>query len=307
MKHIFLMGLAASTLAAASEYFPLAQGNSWTYRSAQTGEQFTINVGLPVAMTAGQVYHQLTGYGPQRLLVRHEGERLVFLDEESGKEQLLTAFRPSEGEWWESFGRECRQEGQTPQRLASHEGPAGRWAGVLEIRYRTIGCADTGVQSEQYAANIGMLQRTVTTFAGPRTFDLVQARIGSQTIDSGLRGAFSVTVAEDLAGGNWIATLRLEAAGGSPLRLHFPSGQDFEALLRDADGRVLWRWSDGLAFIQGEHSREVSSVWEMARIPIAFPASVSGPLTIEAWLTTEPRGARYGAAVTVTVPASRRD
>jgi hypothetical protein len=42
----------------AADYFPLQQGNVWTYRNARTGEQITVSVGTPVMMNERE-YHSL--------------------------------------------------------------------------------------------------------------------------------------------------------------------------------------------------------------------------------------------------------
>lgn len=49
------------------------------------------------------------------------------------------------------------------------------------------------MESERFAENIGMLRRVVNTIAGPTTFDLVCARVGSQIIEARDRGVFSVS------------------------------------------------------------------------------------------------------------------
>ena len=80
------------------------------------------------------------------------------------------------------------QQGQAQARRIPYNGPGGSWEETLEIRYRTAQCNDAGLESEQYAENIGMVRRVVQSFTGPRAYELVYARVGSAIIEGGERG-----------------------------------------------------------------------------------------------------------------------
>src|SRR5262249_35408508 len=146
-------GLTAAVSGA--DFFPLQEGNVWTYRKAGTGQTFSISVGQE-----GQVgpltYHLLQGYAAEAVLVRLDDQKnLVSVDPDTGQEQVLTDFTVSQDGWWDAPARQCREQGQTLDRGAIHDGPAGAFEDVREINYRVIGCADVGVTYEQYAANVG--------------------------------------------------------------------------------------------------------------------------------------------------------
>jgi hypothetical protein len=206
-----------------ADYLPLQAGNTWTHREPLIGQTFTIRVGTPV-MTNDRVYYSLRGYLDSPRLVRiDEQNQLVDLDEETGAEQVLTSFTPFEGGWWDAPGRQCESLGQTLEKRGTHDGPAGPIRDVLEVRYRVISCADTGAQAEEYAENLGMVRRVTNTFAGPRRFDLVSARVGKAVIDAAANGRFIVS-AEPGAQGMAISW-RLETSTGEPLRLLFSSGR----------------------------------------------------------------------------------
>ncbi len=285
--------LALCTLAfpaAAADYLPLAAGNSWTYREARTGQQFTIRAGIP-EMHHGNAYYPLSGYAKQRLTVRiDETQALVHWDEERERDIPVVLFTPFESGWWDAPYRECDQEAQTQEKPALHDGPAGPLVDVLDIGYRVFGCADVGVEREQFAANIGMVRRVESSIAGPRQFDLVSARIGKQTIEALPYGRFTVTVMDSGAPHNLTALLRLEADTARELRLRFDSGQEFDVMVRDQDGYALWTWSATRSFIQAQHERTVVGEWT---IPVEIPRSVipanTTSITVEAWLTTAPR------------------
>ena len=307
MKTVRLMLGAALLIstAGAADFFPLREGNAWTYRSVRTGATFTVEVGAPVVMSE-RVYYMLRGYGEGPLLVRLDERReLVQIDEESGSEQTLTSFAPSEGGWWEAPSRGCRQEGQTLERRGLHDGAAGPIPDVLQINYRIFGCADVGVESEQYAENIGMVRRITTTIAGPDQYDLVYARVGRMEINALPYASFTVSVLDSKAKDQVGAVLRLRTNSLLALNLHFSMGQEFEAVVRDEEGRALWKWSEGQFFTAAVHDKLVWGEWE---IPVRIPRAVfaprgsdAGKYTLQAWLTTSGPNPTFAATVPLTV------
>lgn len=292
---------------------PLSMGNYWVYREVRSGETMTVRVGQPVAMQSGKVYHHLIGYTtPGYVLARIDANgNLVALDEESGVENIVTGFGERDGRWWPAPGRgDCatvKQEGQTQEKRPEYDGPGGRWQGVLEVRYQSpAGCADTGVLAEQFAENIGMLRRVVSTITGPRTFDLVYARVGTQIIETRDRGRFSVALDQPAEGSpdedSLRVTLRIDLGFTPAIRLRFPTSQVFDVALRDATGKTVWQWSDGRAFDQATQEVNIGNIWnETVRVP--RPAGDLTGYTIEGWLTTMPGEPRFAA--TAPVPPLR--
>ena len=97
-----ILALALSSCALlGADFFPLQDGNTWTYREPVTGQTFTVRVGQPVT-TAGNVYYKLTGYADSDLLVRVEPVygALVYWNDARNQEILLTSFEPFEGGYW---------------------------------------------------------------------------------------------------------------------------------------------------------------------------------------------------------------
>ena len=257
-----------------ADFFPLRDGNTWTYREPVTGQTLTVRVGEQVTI-AGNVYYRLTGYADSDLLVRVEQVygSLVYWDDARNQDLLLTSFEQFQGGYWVAPLRSCPdQVGQGQLKVGTHDGPAGPISDVLEIRYLAFGCADVGVVQEQYAEHLGMLRRTETSIAGPRTFDLVSARVGNITIDAAPTGRFSVTVAPPAAGGSVSATFRLQANSSSPLTLSFASEQEYDFALNDSDGNTLWRWSADKTFGQSLHQRTVTGEWS-ATVEIPWPTA----------------------------------
>lgn len=151
-----------------------------------------------------------------------------------------------------------------------------------------------------------MLRRVVTTISGPRTFDLVYARVGTQIIETRDRGRFSVAVDQPAEGSadedSLRVTLRIDLGFSPSIRLRFPSSQVFDVALRDAAGKTVWQWSDGKAFDQAAQEVAIGNSWnETVRVPRAA-RDLTG-YTIEGWLTTTPGEPRFAA--TAPVPPLR--
>ncbi len=287
--------LGAGSLLGA-DLFPLQAGNTWTYREGVTGQEFTVRVGTPI-VTNDRVYYSLSGYVEQRLFVRmNETGSLVYLDEETGSERLLTSFEPFESGWWNAPFRQCEQEGQTLEKPGEHGGAAGPIRQVQEMRYRTFSCADAGVESEQYAANIGMVRRVVGSIAGPREFNLVYARIGKQIIDALPHGRFTVSIGDG-------ARLRLQVNSPLPVNLLFATAQEYELVLKDEAGSVVWKWSDGQMFAQAAHERSVATEWSV-KVEVAWPTQ-EGNYTLQAWLTTATDAPQFAATVPLRIGGDR--
>jgi hypothetical protein len=194
-------------------------------------------------------------------------------------------------------------------KLGNHDGPAGPIVGVLEIEYRAIGCADVGTLQEQYADHLGMLRRVVSTIAGPRTFDLIAARVGNVTIDAVPSASFGVSLGPTTGAGPILATFRLHVNSKLPLTLSFSSGQEYDFALKDSAGTTLWKWSASQTFLQALHERIVADEWS-ATVEIPWPTTSAGVLqpgdyTVEAVITnTNPVPFAATVPVTIATPST---
>ncbi len=302
---VVAIGLHSSALFGA-DFFPLQAGNTWTYREPSTGQTFSVRVGQSVAI-AGHQYYDLIGYTDTDLLVRIEETygALVYWDGVRNREILLTSFEQFEGGHWVAPFRPCpEQDGQGQLKLGNHDGPAGPVAGVLEIQYRAIGCADVGLLQEQYADHLGMLRRVVSTIAGPRTFDLIASRVGNITIDAAPSASFSVSLGPTTGAAAVPATFRLRVNSRLPLVLSFSSGQEYDFALKNSAGTTLWKWSASQTFLQALHQRIVADEWS-ANVEIPWPTTSEGVLqpgdyTVEA-VVTNSNSLPFAATVPVTI------
>ncbi len=251
MVIIYMAALLATPALLAVTFFPLAEGNTWTYAESGAGG-FTIAVG-PAVEVNGRTYYPLTGYGPQRYLVRtDESGALVAVEETNGTEFPLAGFEP--GRTYQTSASGCAQSAQVGTKPVDYTGPAGRFEG-LQIDYHGTQCADIGFEQELYGENIGLLRRTITTIAGPRQYDLVAARIGRLLLESAPGAAARLNVSEvRLTRASAAEAPKLDARfeifidRTDPLVLTFGSAQRADLVVRDQAGRELLRWSDGMMF-----------------------------------------------------------
>jgi len=224
---------------------------------------------------SGDAFEDVLGPDTDRALTSPDWA-LVYWDDARNQEILLTSFEQFEGGYWYAPFRPCPdQAGQTQLKRGNHSGPAGPVSDVLEIRYRAFGCADVGPVQEQYAEHLGMLRRIQTTIAGPRTFDLISARVGSLTIDAAPAASFSVSVGPTAGSGPVSATLRLQVNSPTPLTLSFTSGQEYDLALNDNAGNTIWIWSASRTFLQALHQRTVTDEWSET-VEIPWPAAPRG-------------------------------
>jgi hypothetical protein len=297
---------AAGSLPAA-DFFPLQQGNEWLYEESATGARFQIRVGSPV-LILGNVYHQLHGYTERPLLVRRgDNGALYARDEENDRDVLLASFEPLEGGWFEAPYRPCEQSGQVQDRRTVYEGPAGRFASALHVRYRSLGCADAGIEEELYAENVGMLARISTSIAGPRAAHLVYARIGALLLAA--QDGTSVDLGLSPAAGpepKLRLDFRITVRGATPLLLTFPSFQEYEMVLKDAAGVIRWRWSDGRVFPQALRTVEFGPGLRLISEEAPLPAE-PGFYTVEAWMTAGDDGRRGVLAAAARFEVARSE
>ena len=274
----FLAGLllgATQFAHAAPDYFRWEPGSIRVYRAKNSENTFTVRVGNVGFQLNDHVHYPVTGYGkrPLRLYRDDHTGSLYHHDEDTDQDVLVTAVEKGPG-WAQANYRDCDQESRVENSPAWYLGPAGWFTNALAVEYRAYGCADTGIASERYIENLGLVQRTMQTFAGPVEYDLVYASIGSVTVTEAPSSAFSISLHQG-QGPRVIADLRLTAMA-EQMVLQMPTSQDYDLVLRDANGREVWRWSNGKFFTPGMRKVSPKQVDYSVEVP---PGDLRHPTT----------------------------
>ncbi|RPJ81300.1 MAG: hypothetical protein EHM13_10630 [Acidobacteria bacterium] len=245
-----------------------------------------------------------------------DGGTLYAYDSRSEREQVWAAFNAPEGTEYDTVIDPCSRRARIASREARYSGPVGEFQReALRIVYPPTGCADAGITEEFYLPWVGLVRRTITTIAGPVTYELIYAQLGGVTIISGPGISFGLTLDRPVYYVNLMppvdpvrsvpeATLRMTLRNwtATPLELVFPSGQSYDVAIRNAKDEVVYRWSDGKAFTMVFRNETLAPRQERHYVVTARLVDKDGkPLpqgryTTEAWLTTE-GGKRYAATV----------
>jgi hypothetical protein len=303
--------LFAGLAAAATDYMPFEPGNLWIYRAGT--QTMSIEV-LRTEVAGGRAYSVVREYRGDSVWLRmDDAGSLWAYDPATGREALWAAFNSPEGTEYDTVVDACSHRARIASRATRYSGPVGEFDSALRIVYSPTGCADAGISEELYLPWVGLVRRTLTTIAGPVNFDLIYARLGGVTqiaaggISMGLwldRAVYTVNLmppvdpqrtAPELA-----ARLALANGTDAPLELVFPSGQNYDLVIRNAKDEIVYRWSDGRFFTMIYRRETLAPRRERAYAVVVRLADKTGaPLpqglyTAEAWFTTE-GGKRYAA------------
>ncbi len=297
LKQIVFLFLFSSSPAVAQvqDYFPLVSGSTWLYRSSFEGATLTLRISQIVERN-GHAYHQLEGYAPTPVLIRqYPGHGLVSWDDSSRSEVPFLRF---DGEAFASALPDCKQTGRAELRDSEYKGPVGVSGTVRVIRYDPGQCADTGLTSESFVPNLGLVQRKSTTFLGEETFDLVYAQIGGFTYiqEPGVSFAMALVPLPGQVG----ARLVLHNRTDEEVLLQFASSQIFDFSVRNSQGEVVYRWSADKVFLPA--SKELTVRGEIAwQVLLPLQHARPGTYIVEGFLVNR-NGRRFAATATVTLP-----
>src|SRR5574340_97832 len=289
-----LLVLALSGIAGAQDYFPLEVGNQWVYRVSgrAAGDPLTVEVARTAEFN-GQTYALLRGLAGDAWLRAAADGSLYAYDPNVNTERLWTAFA---GDFVSSVPP-CQQPARVSEKPASYTGPIGEFDRMLEINYQPGSCRDAGIERDLYLPWIGLVQRRVTTIAGPRTYDLVYARLGGITVVSGKETGFTLTLDQTVYRGTpMLARLTIRNTQDAPLRLNFTSGQRYDLVIRNDKGEVVYQWSRGKFFTLALGTEVIGPGEKNWAITVPLDDIPNGHYVVEGWLTTAgPRA--YAASV----------
>lgn len=301
MRLLCPLAVLCATLAAQTpDYFPLQSGNQYVYQPSGAGAADRVmEVGKPEAAPSGVMVYPLAGFSPQDLRVRLTPEnKLVRFDPETGSDAVLLDFAAPEDQPFPTVIDPCSTSAAVRTRAGSYSGPIGTFDTVLIVEYSGP-CADAGIQRDIFLPYIGLVQRTESSIAGPRTYDLTYALVGGVTQVAGAHVSFGLSLDRSSykAGDKVAARLSLRNTRPEPLVLDFNSGQEFDVAIVDAAGKEVYRWSAGRMFAQMLHDLSITGEKNWAA-QLALPAGLApGKYSAQAWLTaTGTPAKRYSAS-----------
>lgn len=258
-----------------ASYFPLAVGNSWTYSVEGIGapQSETIRV-VDSRDIRGVTYYQVEGLVPTAGLLRIDSRGRLVEYREGQSEQLWYDFAAPLGSSWQIDRPDlCFASATIKERGVEHRVPAGAFRGVIEVDFGPeANCADAGLDRDLFAPAVGLIERSAITIAGPRTMRLREARINGRILRAaGMSFSlgsdkpiytpnFFPPVGKDRGVPTLQGRLSLENSSGAPFRMTFNSGQQFEAVIRNPEGKEVWRWSDGRAFTEAIETVTIEGV-----------------------------------------------
>lgn len=303
MSNLLRFGWIAATLtlslpAAAAEYFPLAVGNQWIYRAENAmGKETVVAEIRATEEVSGQQYFVYQGLDGQRVRLRMNEQGQLVVLRTDGSEGLWADFTADR---YSSTFEPCTGEATVEARDAELKLGDRTFAGALSVRYAPAACADAGILREVFAPGIGLAEREVTTFAGPRVYRLTYARVGGVALFGGPEHSFRLSLDRISYPSEFEfnARMTLENTTGQPLQLKFSSGQSFDLFLKDARGNSMYTWSATRLFIAAMREETVDGEknWTATDRLRLEP----GEYVMEAVLTTV-GGKAYSATVPLTV------
>lgn len=303
VRTLFLSLAAMAASLQAGEMFPLQPGSVWEYRANGVAVPLVISVGHNQLYVQGNVYARLKGYVNEPVWARmNDSNELVYLDEETGREALLTSFALTRDAWFNAPLRTCEQDGQAHSDEVPFSSVVGRIPKTLAVRYRTYGCADAGLEAELFADNVGMVSRIVSTIAGPLRYDLVYA--DTRALQLAPRQGTTLRLAlERIDETSANARLRLSGDPEETAKLRFAGARGYDMALRNEQGELVWRLSDGLVDIPVVFERDASNLFWETVVPIP---TAGGKYMLEAWLDTVGPNQAFRVATPMVVIGSEQ-
>jgi hypothetical protein len=271
------------------DYFPLEVGNSWVYRSeGRLGMQSASIEVLRAREVEGVRYFEVQAFGREALLRTREDGTLVSRGA-TGDEQPWIPFATESGETFRSAIDPCVRGGRIDTKALKWESELGQTEQALRVDYEPS-CVDAGILRDIFVPYVGLVERTVTSIAGPVTYKLVYSRTGVTALAHPER-SFGISLNSTTFDAGNTVTVRLTLRNTlSELVLQFPSSQDYDVQIRDAAGEIVYTWSADKAFAAVFRTLTLPPGERNWLVEVPLSASLKpGKYTIEGWLATTPR------------------
>ncbi len=247
-----------------TDYFPLATGHQWVYRSVDRSFSSVFAVEVKQTQTFnGREYFLVEGFQEQnRVWLRADDAGRVWMwSERARAEEIWIDFAAQPPATFKPGSDFCASSAVVESREWPYKGPIGEFKNALSVKYVPGSCADAGLDRDVFLPSVGLVQRTSLTIAGPRTYDLIYARLGSTVIGGGEAG-FSLTLDKHTYWANMMppvdparsipvmtARLTVRNGTGEPMELNFNSSQRFNIVIYDSRGEVVYHWAAARLFM----------------------------------------------------------
>jgi Intracellular proteinase inhibitor len=318
LKHMATMAcgffLASVLSAQTPEYFPLEVGNTWLYKAITIvgTEPLQLSTTYQTMRVTGteriedRQYFQVSYFGRDVLLREDAPTGNVFVyDRDAGTESPWVSLGLPVGTSFSSSVDPCSPQGQIVSRTDDAAVPLGVFKDEVQVKFQN-NCGDTGVTTQYYAPNVGLIRQDQSSFAGPVLYRLIYYRVGDRT---GAVPEVSFTASIDSPAyvpGNLLgARLTLRNSGTDGLNLHFPSSQSFDLKILNDKGESVYMWSSDKSFAMVAHD-EILGPGELTYgVTVPIERMPAGHYVLQVHLTTDPIAYSAQVAFDVLTPSGK--
>ncbi len=295
-----VISLASAGPVRASQYVAWSAGDHATYRNKATGAEIRA-----MAEPGGRLwihYTDFAGFGPLWVASSGRGERVYVLGTDR-KIQLFADFDVPVGSVTPLDLEPCNRGTAVLAARETISVPAGTFTDVVRIDFKTS-CADAGITSAWFARDVGPIQWTATTIAGPITYQMTAASIGGIQYPQHIGVLLLAEFPEPTVWINMMPVnpgsvqsaevyLTIQNNTTGDLTYSFRTGQQFEIEILDDAGRVVSKWSRDKAFTQAFNEVKIApGSAQRFGSPVEFIYDDGRPLaqgnyTLRVYLTNE--------------------
>jgi hypothetical protein len=307
--------LLASVLSAQTpEYFPLEAGNTWLYKAITIvgTEPLQLSTTYQTMRVTGtetigdRQYFDVSYFGRNVLLREDAPTGNVFVyDRDAGTESPWVSLGLPVGTSFSSSVDPCSSQGQIVSRTDEVAVPLGVFTDEVQVKFQN-NCGDTGVTTQYYAPNVGLIRQDQSSFAGAVLYRLIYYRVGDRT---GAVPEVSFTASVDSPAyvpGNLLgARLTLRNSGTDQVNLHFASSQSFELKILDDKGAAVYAWSSDKSFAMVARD-EILGPGELTYgVTVPLTGVPAGHYVLQLYLTTDPIVYSAQVAFDVLAPSGK--
>ncbi|MGR3318452.1 MAG: BsuPI-related putative proteinase inhibitor [Candidatus Anammoxibacter sp.] len=249
------------------EFVPWEKGDNATYIDSFNN---TTTVEVDGQIANWLHFTNFAGLGPLWIKTGRSDESVFFRSSEKIRQQILVDFEDPEGTKTAIDISPCNNGTvQIKEKEVEINVPAGIFNNVTRLDFETS-CSDGGVTSAWFAPNAGVIKWESSNIAGIVTNEMIQSTIGDTEFPLGLvvNASFpdptiSIDLEPPVNPDRPVTTvnvfLTIKNNTGRELQYRFNSGQHFDIILTDADGKVASTWSRGRAFTEALNTLTLSS------------------------------------------------